>query len=288
MKVPKKNAVDTSKFPQLPEMQPFLVEIETPGKDDKPNPQYLDEKFNNEPRKMVQVRMRVVEGPFAGDGTEDNPAGKIWGKHGFTLGKKKSGEASMLRQLVMAARPDLVAGKDEESADKAIHDFDLDFLRGERLTVIGRYDPADTERIYLKPIAYGAAPPGSKRAPGAAQAAADDGYQISPDGRFRFREGMTEWEPIPVAAAPPPPPPPPAAAPPAPPAAEDGYQYSPDKALRWKEGMPAWEPVPPVAPPPVPVAAAPALPAGPPPLPGGAPPPPPAAPAAPTPNRADF
>lgn len=218
MKVQRKQSA--ARGPKLPEHQPLVVEIEIPGEDDKPNPQYIDTEYKGQPRKNVSFRMRVVEGPFAGDGTPDNPPGKVWGTHGFTLGKRQNGESSMLRQLLMAAAPEVARGKSGEELENALHDFELDDLRGRRLIVIGRYPEDDDEKTYLKPIAYSAAPPGSGRAePAAAQASHTNGYQVSPDGQFRWREGMAEWERIPTAAPAPPPPPPAAAAPPPPPPA---------------------------------------------------------------------
>lgn len=197
-------------------MQPLIVVIEKPGPEDKPNPQYLDEAYMGQPRKTVQFRLRVAEGPYAGDPAdpEGHPPGKMWAKFGFTLGKRKNGQPSQLREFVIAARPDLVAGKSEDDADKALHDFDLDELseHEEAVIVIGKYDADDAEKSYLKPVAISTAPPDVKRrlasgtapAPPAAPAASSNGYQFNADNTLRWKPGMTTWEPVPTVAAPPP------------------------------------------------------------------------------------
>lgn len=249
-------------FPSLPAFQPLTVQIDEveyressrfTHKEPVLNPdgsQAIDPSTGaplmaEAKNKEVRVTMRVVEGPFAGDGTDANPPGKLWGTHSFTVGKKGSGDPSMLRALVQAVH-------DRDLTDEELLDFDIDNLKGRRVIVIGKYRDDDTERQYLRPMAYDRVTP--------AQAQAN-----------RVAQAQGAGAPAPAAPA-------------------DDYQYQEQAGIRyrWKPGMAGWEPVPTPAvsaPPPLPVA-----PAGPPPLPAQAAPAAPTAPPAPpaAASRADF
>jgi hypothetical protein len=241
-----KKAGGTENYPHLPAMQPLTVEVE--------EVEYKEHTFNGKKSQKAHVRMRVIEGPYAGDGTDKNPAGKVWGMHIMTMNPRKGGKRSMLSELVIAARPDLIAGKSAEDAQAALEDFDLDELKpdvahgranGARLIVVGNYDANDAEQQYLTPIGYSSLPSGMNRvtqptpaataappAPGGRQYA-----QISEANgkRYGWSPGMTAWEEIVEAPAPPPlPPPAPAGPPPLPtngaPAPAAAQSAAPDRA----------------------------------------------------------
>jgi hypothetical protein len=221
-----KKAGSSGNYPHLPAMQPLTVEVE--------EVEYKKSTYQGKETQKANIRMRVIEGPFAGDGTDKNPAGKVWGNHAMTFGKRKSGESSKLRQLVVAARPDLVAGKTDEEAEAILYDFDLDELKptnarpGARLIVVGRYAEDDQEQEYLGPIGYSSLPVGAainRVAPTATTSAPAEGYTISPDGLLRWKAGMVAWEAVPAAGPPMPPPLP--AAPAGPPALPTNGQAAP-------------------------------------------------------------
>jgi hypothetical protein len=135
MKVGRKQA--GGDWPELPAMEPLTVEIVKPI-------EYLDGEYKDKPNPQVRVPMVVIAPEEFADAK--NP-GKVWGTHGRTLGKRKDGTASLLRQLVMAAH-------DHDLDDDELYDFDLDDLVGHKLIVIGNYKEGDQDKTYLRPIAY--------------------------------------------------------------------------------------------------------------------------------------
>ena len=172
------------------------------------------QKAPNDPeREILKVTFEVLTEPW---GSRD-PRTKTTQIVGNTVNSMGDGTPSKLTQLINAS----------QSADLAkaeLEEFDSDMLANVVIEACGEVKTGDNGSFWrVKAFRRPSATPVVPVTPTAAPSPASDSYQYTPDGKYRWKDGMTEWEPVPQAPPPPPAPaavaapsPPPAGPPPAP------------------------------------------------------------------------